>query len=229
MSEARESNVEIAHNLNGGDGHGRLPSVREDIVEILEALVLALVAIATAWSGYEASSWNGRQSELYGQSGEIRLMADQVATLGNQERLYDAIGLNAWLTAVSRGDMPMAAIFVRRFRSEFKEAFAAWMKTDPLHNSTAPPSPAAMAEYHNANLEQAQTLSGEASEAFERGTKARATGDAYVRCTVLLSIVMLFTAISRHFRIKPVRTSLLIVGSALLCTAIWSILTLPRI
>jgi hypothetical protein len=36
-----------------------------DRIEILEVTVLALVAIATAWSGYQATQWGGRQAVLY--------------------------------------------------------------------------------------------------------------------------------------------------------------------
>jgi len=38
---------------------------RLEVVEIIEALILALVAVATAWSGYQAASWAGKRSEQY--------------------------------------------------------------------------------------------------------------------------------------------------------------------
>ena len=38
----------------------------EELIEIVEVIVLALVAIATAWSGYQAARWDGQQSLLYG-------------------------------------------------------------------------------------------------------------------------------------------------------------------
>ena len=37
-------------------------AVWEELTEIIEVIVLALVAIATAWSGYQAAEWNGQQS-----------------------------------------------------------------------------------------------------------------------------------------------------------------------
>ena len=37
-----------------------------DKMELLEVTVLALVAIATAWSGYQATQWGGRQAVLTG-------------------------------------------------------------------------------------------------------------------------------------------------------------------
>ena len=66
----------------------------------------------------------------------------------------------------------------------------------------APPSPAMMSIYKNANVEQSAALTREASEVFETGTKARETGDRYVRVTVFLATVLLLTAISQRFRIR---------------------------
>jgi hypothetical protein len=47
---------------------------------MLEALLLAVVAVATAWSGYQAAKWDGRQAELYGEASTIRIDADQQLT-----------------------------------------------------------------------------------------------------------------------------------------------------
>jgi len=57
MPEAT-SNVEFAHKIHEQAHHHGSPSgTHAEWVEILEAVVLAIVAIATAWSGYEASRW----------------------------------------------------------------------------------------------------------------------------------------------------------------------------
>ena len=38
-----------------------------EVIEIIEALILALVAVATAWSGYQAAKWAGMRAENYAQ------------------------------------------------------------------------------------------------------------------------------------------------------------------
>src|SRR5215207_3538051 len=75
----------------------------EERVEILEALLLAVVAVATAWSGYHAARWDGRQAELYGEASTIRIDADQQLTLGGQQRLLDVSTFNTWIEARSEG------------------------------------------------------------------------------------------------------------------------------
>ena len=74
MPEAGGANIEIATHLSE---HANFSHV---ILEIAEALVLAIVAIATAWSGYQAALWTGHQSELYGQASKLRVQAEGAAT-----------------------------------------------------------------------------------------------------------------------------------------------------
>jgi hypothetical protein len=57
-------NVEVAGALaEGGSARTSPTNPRwEELVEILEAVLLAIVAIGTAWSGYQAAKWDGRQA-----------------------------------------------------------------------------------------------------------------------------------------------------------------------
>ena len=57
-------NIEIAHKLAEHEAGATSP--RFDLWEIAEAVVLALIAVATAWSGYHAAKWDGHQALLYG-------------------------------------------------------------------------------------------------------------------------------------------------------------------
>lgn len=108
--------------------------------------MLAVVAIATAWSGYEAARWGGRQAELYGEDAAIRIRADQLLTLGGQQRLLDVTPFNTWIEARLEGRMKLAALYERRFSPEHKVAFDAWLATDPFSNPGAPPGPSFMPE-----------------------------------------------------------------------------------
>jgi hypothetical protein len=60
-----------------------------EVAEILKAIVLAIVAVATAWSGYQAALWTQHQAELYGVASKLRIQADGATTIANQERLYN--------------------------------------------------------------------------------------------------------------------------------------------
>src|ERR1700677_612972 len=102
MPEAGGANIEIAKHLSEHEAAGE--SSGQAILEIIEALVLAIVAIATAWSGYQATLWTGHQSELYGQSSKLRVQAEEAAAYANEERLYNASTVDEWLKAEADGD-----------------------------------------------------------------------------------------------------------------------------
>jgi hypothetical protein len=226
VSETGGSNIEIAKHLS--EHQTSSESVGHEILEIAEALVLAVVAIATAWSGYQAALWTGHQSELYGQASKLRIQAEGVSAFANQERLYNASTVVEWLKAEAHGDKKLADLFERRFLPEFRPAFQAWKKTDPINDLNAPPGPQSMGEYRSVKTEEAAKMNDQATEVFERGTRDRQYSDEYVRITVTLATVLLLMAISQRFKMRGVRFALLATAFLILCFPIYRILTLPR-
>jgi len=230
MSEAGEANIEVAQHLNAPHARSRMRTHRKiEFLEIFEAIVLALVAITTAWSGYQAARWDGRQSFLYGRANRLRIEAQGLATLGNQFQMYDGLTVNEWLKAQAHGDTKLAGLFERRLLPHFRPAFEAWKQTDPLHDPNAPSSPIMMNEYHNPAAEQSVKLNGEATEVFGQGTQARELADQYVRATVSLATVLLLAALSQRFRITQIRAGLIILAFLILLSPLLRVLTLPRL
>ena len=227
MPEAGGANIEVAHHLSGHAGHSR--SSAHQLLEIVEAVVLAIVAVATAWSGYQAALWTGRQAELYGYAGKLRIQAAGAETYANQERLYNASTVVEWLKAQAHGDKKLADVFERRLLPEFRAAFNAWKQTDPLNNPSAPAGPQLMAEYGSSRTEQASQLDKKATAVFDEGTTAREYSDLYVRATVTLASVLLLIAISQRFRSSRARVVLAVIAGILLCFPVYHILTLPRV
>lgn len=226
MPEAGGSNIEVAHHLS--EHRERPQSFGHEILEIAEALVLAIVAVATAWSGYQAALWTGHQSKLYGQSSELRVQAEGATTIAGQEHLYNAVTVVEWLKAGARGDKKLVDLFERRLLPEVRPAFAAWKKTDPLNNPNAPASPMLMAEYRSSKAEQAAKWNDQAAEVFQQGNRAQQHSDEYVRVTVTLATVLLLIAISQRFKTYGVRIGLGVLAMLLLCLPIYQIFTLPR-
>lgn len=202
---------------------------RFEMIEIIEAVILALVAVATAWSGYQAAKWAGNRAEQYAKASRLRVTAEGLVTLAGQERIYDSDTFNTWLAAKLDGKEKEAEFLERRFRDEYRTAFTAWMKTDPFNNAQAPAGPIFMPEYHDAKHEQFLDLSKRAAEIADQGTKSGETGDQYVRITVLLATVLLITAIGQRFRVRAARIVFMILACLLLCLPLWQLLLLPRI
>ena len=219
----------VIRKLNQVRQSGDRSQSRLEVIEIIEAAILALVAVATAWSGYQAAKWAGNRAEQYAEASRLRVTAEGLATMAGQERIYDSDTFNSWLAAKLDGKSQAAEFFERRFRDEYRPAFAAWMKTDPFNNAQAPPGPIFMPDYHNANHEQFLRLNKQAVEMSDQGTKSGETGDNYVRITVLLATVLLITAIGQRFHFKAVRIVFMVLAFFLLCLPLVRLLMLPRV
>jgi hypothetical protein len=92
MSE--DMNIEAAYGLSARGAEEKKRNRPREVAEIFEVLILAIVAVATAWSGYQAARWDGREAFLYGESTRLRVEASEAATLGGQQRLQDISTFN---------------------------------------------------------------------------------------------------------------------------------------
>ncbi len=114
------SNVEFANKVME---HAHLrPSqakFRTKWVEIAEAVVLAIVATSTAWSGYQAAKWDALSAQNYNLASRSTVLSQEKATLAGQDRLYDITTFNGWVLAKTSGNEKLAAYFQRRFRPEY--------------------------------------------------------------------------------------------------------------
>lgn len=218
---------EVAHAVVHGHKHGHTDR-REGLIEIGEAILLALVAIATAWSGYQTGKWDGHQASLYSLASKYRVQANTATTLSGQQRLYDTSTFGFWLQAKAQGHEQEAKLFERRFRLEYRPAFRAWIALDPFNNPKAPPGPIFMPQYRNAQAERAVAKERQGAHAFNEGTQARERADKYLRNTVLLATVLFLTALAQKFKVHRVRIGLLVVCVTLLVIALFFLVSYPR-
>jgi hypothetical protein len=112
---------------------------RERLVEILEASLLALVALLAAWSGYASAKWSTESRLLLARASTARTQASQAATQAAETTNFDASTFEAWFAAYVAGNEEAMAVAARRFRPEFRVAFDAWQATNPATNPAAPP------------------------------------------------------------------------------------------
>jgi hypothetical protein len=223
------SNVELAVQVGEQGHHHRGGDHKEKWLGFAEAALLAVVALATAWSGYQSARWEAASAKDYALHSHYTVLAQERTTLAGQDRLYDIVTFNGWTEANDAGNKALAALFERRFRHEYRTAFAAWVRLDPVHNKTAPAGPIFMSEYKNANEDESRRLATTAAERFEGGLTASERADDYVRVTVLLATVLLLTALSQRFELTGPRTAVIGVGGVLLVISTFLIVTLPRL
>lgn len=223
------SNVEFAQRVHE-QGHGRSGgrSKREEWLEIIETVVLAIVAFMTAWSSYQAALWDARSAMNYALATQKMIQAQQQATLAGQQAIHNATTLDMWMSARMDGNRKLMKFHERRFLPEFAAAFRDWMALGGPENPTAPPGPYAMPGYKDAATEKSAALFAESEKRFEDGVVSREHGDEYVRVTVLLATVLMLTALAQRFKIAGARIGLLSVAFVLLSVGTYWILIFPR-
>jgi|SRR5437016_2103273 len=197
--------------------------------QVVTAIMLGVVAVATAWSGYQATRWAGEQSTLYAQASALRVVSTRDSTLAGQLKLYDFIAVNNWLNAYMQGNTKLANIFEKRFSAELRPAFEAWLATNPFNNPNAPPGPLYMPQYKVSLEATANQLDTQAANTFAKGQAAKEQGDAYVLNTVFLATVLFLTAISENFKWNRVRAVILAVALVMLLFGIYHLIIYPII
>jgi len=200
MSETKEEQNEetIQESTPATTGQEKKPLTRQKRIErwfeVVTAIMLGLVAVATAWSGYQAARWGGVQSTNYARASALRVESTRDSTLAGEYRVYDLIGVNNWINAYTQGNIKLANIYERRFRAELRPAFEAWLATNPFKNPNAPPGPLFMPQYKVSLDEQATQLDAEAEKTFKVGQAANQQSDDYVLNAVFLASVLFLTA-----------------------------------
>jgi hypothetical protein len=230
-------NAEVAEHLREhgahdehDDGAAHKPSRRRiETIEILEAILLAIVAIATALSGFQAALFDGESAKEYATSSRLRTEANGTQLTANQTLIYNAGTFTAWLQAYDAGDESLQKLLERRFTPEYKTAFDAWVEIGGISNPDAPPGPRYMPEYEDPLVEKAAELNKEASHAFDLGVSTRATGEKYVRVTVILAVALFLIAIGQRFKVRGVRNAVNTVAGLLIVYCVYLIVIYPHI
>jgi hypothetical protein len=196
--------------------------VSDERVELLAAVLLALAAVATAWSSYQASRWNGEQAKAFGRANAARIESTRASGLAEAQTQIDVATFIQWVDAYALGERRLADFYFKRFRKEFKPAVDAWVATRPLRNPDAPLTPFAMPQYRLAANEEAERLESEAeTNATEARTNVqRATN--YVLAVVLFATALFFAGMSARLRTRRLRIALLAFGLVVFVgTALW--------
>jgi hypothetical protein len=193
-----------------------------DRVELVATLLLAIATVATAWSGYQSTRWNGEQAKAGGRSNALRIESAKAAGLANAQTQIDVATFTQWVDAYSLKREQLADFYFKRFRTEFKPAVNAWIATRPLKHPAAPPTPFAMPQYKPqartaaARLErQAEVFAGKVRQDIQRASN-------YVLGVVLFASALFFAGMSTKLTAPRLRVAMLALGcTVFLLTAVW--------
>lgn len=79
-------------------------NARNERLDVVAAVLLALATVATAWSCYRASRWNGEQAKAASRSNAARIESAKAASLAQTQTQIDVELFTEWVDAFARGE-----------------------------------------------------------------------------------------------------------------------------
>ena len=191
-------------------------------------MLLVVAALATSWSSYQATRWNGEQAAAAGRTNAIRIDAARADGLARTQTQVDVATFIAWADADLRGETKVADFYVDRFRDEFqagvrcldRRATARPTPTlrphrSPWRSTRSPPR----------SRQQELDAAAEASAAEVRLDIQRSSN--YVLTVVLYAIVLFFAGMSTRLKNPRLRWVMTIAGTLVLLGALGWVATFP--
>ncbi|MDR7384987.1 hypothetical protein [Promicromonospora iranensis] len=188
---------------------------RSALVENIAVALLAITAVLTAWSGFEASKWSGEMSISFSRASTQRIEATREATRAEAARAVDLQVFGIWLEATAENNRPLEEFARERFTDHFAPAFDEWLEARPLRNPDAPRSPFALDSYVPPGEVEAAQADARADEYFADALADNRRGDNYTLLTVLFALVLFFGALSNRFG-SPRKSWLILAGAVVL-------------
>ena len=193
----------------------------------MAAVLLAVAAVATAWSSYQASRWTGEQAKAFATASASRVESTRSSNLANAQTQIDVAVFIQWVDARLQGEADLVCVLRGTVPRRVQARLPSMAPNRPVRGSSAPPSPFAMDEYQLAATQEADKLSAtaEASAELARTYIQRATN--YVLGVVLFATSLFFAGISTKLNSTRLRGIILGVGCVIFVLAASWIATFP--
>lgn len=189
----------------GGDG--------TDWRELVAVVLLSVTAIATAWTGFQASKWGGAMSISFSQASTARIEASRLEGIANRKTSVQVSLFGQWLSAYQTDDEQLADFLVARFPEPLATAFPAWLAERPLKNPDAPATPFEMEGYAVPETAAAAAADERADAKFAEALRNNQRGDNYTVLTIAFATVLFFGALSGRMRRPVAQWALLGIGT----------------
>ena len=208
------------HTAEHDAGHDAATSARW--VPVIEALLLSVVTIVTAWAGFSAAKWSTESRLQLAEASSLRLEANRALADAMETRNFDSSTFNAWFIAYTLDNPEKMAIAERRFRPEFRGGVRR-LAGHGSRSTTRMPRPARRTcrNYQQPEkVKAAQARQGGRGQLPRPGERSGGVADEYVRITVILAAVLFLIGIGTTFMGRQIRYGIAGVSTVLLAFAL---------
>lgn len=203
----------------------RRPSTSR-VIEFIAVLMLGLATVGTAWCAYQASEWNGRQTDLARESAVHRIDGNRLFGLTTQKMNLDATTVTAYAQAVADGNTRLAEFYrttlVRPAMRPMLDKWAAMVRA-----GQTPPNPLEDPAYLESQFAGYSAEIARADAVAVEGEKAGEVAHDYTITTILLAVALFFAGVQSSFSLRPVRVLLVLLSGGAIAVAAVTLVTLP--
>jgi len=196
-------------------------------IELITAVLMAVVIVAVAWSAYQATLWGGIQTFLLRDVNSAGMKFTLTTIQQGQRTSLDSLIFIEYIKALHNNDQELADFYLARVRPELRVAIEAWLETDPFENPNAPPHPFVMPEYVTDFAMEAEQYAKQAELKLEEAQQANQNSDNYVLLTVLYASVLFIGSIITKFSSRQLRMIVLIAGLVIFSVATAMLASMP--
>jgi hypothetical protein len=190
------------------------PNRSETLREVVAVVLLSVTAIATAWTGFQASKWGGAMSISFSEASSSRIAAARLEAAANRKQVVQVGLFTQWLQAYQMGDDQLTQFLEARFPEPLDTAFPVWLASKPLKNPDAAPTPFELEEYDIPELAASAEADQRADQRFAEALRNNQRGDNYTVLTIGFATVLFFGALAGRMRRPRAQWALLGLGCA---------------
>lgn len=199
-----------------------------DTIEVIEAVLLSLATVLTAWSAFQAAVWDGDQSANFARSEALHSESVRAVNLATVQSNIDTVLFDRWLAAEESHDSTTTAAIEGTMRPALRAALHAWETDGGISERPgAPTSPLQEGSYLSADLSKADAYTTEAQTAVKEADHANETSDYYILATVVVALVLFLVGIASKLRSRDVRLGLAAFASMCLAASVVVVILLP--
>jgi hypothetical protein len=208
-------------------GSGQSKKGRKSGLELIAVFLLGIGSVATAWCGFQASQWNGREAKDSRDAGLARTEASQLSAIGTQMFAYDANIAIAFAGAYTANDtVQMQFLRTALVRPDFLPVLETW-RTAVENGGSDVVNLFDNQDYLDSLFSKSKAATDRAEAALADSDKASEYGDAYLLTTLLTAMALFFAGVTTSFNARSSRMMLLALSIVALAFTAVRVLDLP--
>lgn len=203
---------------SSSEGTSRRRRESHRIIEVATVLLLGLATVASAWSAFQVSRWNGIEADEARLSASYRLDASREYALATQIVTYDASSVSQYAQAVAADNANLQRFLKSTLiRPGFLPELERWEAE--IDAGRVPTNLVEDEEYMAALFAASFEADELAAASAERGAEAGANGDDYITLTLFFAAALFFAGVTASFSTRFTKVVLL---GASTCTLLFA-------